>query len=376
MHRLELATGLPFGADEPLYGGPRGGAAGDPRAALSARIAPALERTPCCVSFSGGRDSSAVLALATAVARREGLPDPVPVTLRFSGIASTEESSWQQLVVDHLRLKEWEVITIDEELDLLGEIARQTLATHGLMWPPNAYIHVPILDRAVGGCVLTGLDGDGLFGGWRWSRVAAVLRARVRPVPRDVLRVGLALAPQWVRRPVMREPLVAALPWLRPAVRRQVGEAVRADAAAEPLRWDRRLAHYACRRYLRLTVHSLKLLGASRGVELIHPLLDPGFLAALARHGGAAGYGERTAAMRALFADVLPEALLSRGRKAEFGAAIWRSQARAFAEAWNGAGLDLALVDPAQLRRAWRAPSPLFGSSTLLHAAWLRMQTT
>ena len=57
--------------------------AATPRAAFEAAILPGLRRSPCLVSFSGGRDSSAVLATATAVARREGLPLPVPITHRF-----------------------------------------------------------------------------------------------------------------------------------------------------------------------------------------------------------------------------------------------------------------------------------------------------
>jgi asparagine synthetase B (glutamine-hydrolysing) len=357
-----------------VFGGPRGDGAADSRAALSARVGDALRRQPCCVSFSGGRDSSAVLAVATAVARRDGLPDPVPVTVRFTGIAASGESYWQQLVVDHLRLREWEVIRVGEELDLLGAIARRALNDHGLMWPPNAYIHVPILERAVGGCVLTGFDGDGLLGDWRWRRAQTVLGGRARPEPRDVPRVALALAPPRARRPLMRPPLLGAVPWLRPAARRELAAAARDHAAREPRRWDRRVAYYARHRYLRLAVHSLDLLGARSGVELVHPLLDPGFLGAVAAAGGAGGYGDRTEAMRVLFGDLLPEALTGRRRKADFGAAIWRREARAFAAGWDGCGLDRELIDPALVREAWSAASPYFGSSTLLHAAWLAAQ--
>ncbi|MGI8800555.1 MAG: asparagine synthase-related protein [Solirubrobacteraceae bacterium] len=375
LSRLELASGYAVGADDDaIFGGPDADGGGDPRAAISARIATALEHTPCCVSFSGGRDSSAILAVATAVARREGLPDPVPVTIRFKGIASTGEAYWQQLVIDHLRLRRWEVIELDEELDLLGPIARRALTEHGLLWPPNAYIHVPVLERAAGGCVLTGFDGDGLLGDWRWIRAQAVIGGRVRPVRRDGLRVALALGPPRARRPFMRPQLLAAVTWLRDPVRRELGAALRADAAEEPRRWDLRLGHYARRRYLRLAVHSLGLLGATRHVELVHPFLDPAFLGALARDGRGAGYGGRTEAMRVLFADVLPEAMVSRREKAEFGPAIWRTEARSFAAHWDGSGLDLELIDPAPLREAWRATSPLFGSSTLIQAAWLAAQ--
>ncbi len=374
LRRLERATGFALGADEPPYGPPDADGSADPRVHLTAAIARALARQPCCVSFSGGRDSSAVLALATHLARREGLPDPTPVTLRFTGIASTDESYWQQLVIDHLRLREWEVIAVGEELDLLGEVARGTLTRHGLLWPPNAYLHVPILERAAGGTLLTGLDGDGLLGDWRWSRAQSVLRGRVRPVPRDALRIALAFGPERLRRPLMRSPLPDAVAWLPPPIRGELVASLRADAAAEPRRWDQRVGHYARRRYLRLDVHTFDLLGASRDVAVAHPFLDPGFLGAVARQGGPAGYGDRTTTMRALFADLLPEALISRRKKAEFGAAIWRREARAFADDWDGRGLDPELVDPGPLREAWRATSPVFGSSTLLQMAWLAAQ--
>lgn len=58
-----------------------------PRQALADAMVAPLSRTPCYVSFSGGRDSSSVLAMARTVARQHQLDDPIPVTLRFPGIA-------------------------------------------------------------------------------------------------------------------------------------------------------------------------------------------------------------------------------------------------------------------------------------------------
>ncbi len=374
LNRWELATGLALGPDRREPERPMPETVGDPRRALAVELADALACTPCVVSFSGGRDSSVVLATAVDAARRQGLPDPVPVTLRFPGVASTRESQWQELVIAHLGVRDWERIEIVDELDLLGPVARSALDTHGLLWPPNAHVHVPILERARGGCLLTGLDGDGLLGDWRWARAQAVLHRRIRPEPRDLLRVGLALAPPRARRRWMRPHVLSATPWLRPEARAELAVMARTDAAREPRRWDRRIPCYRRRRYLSLTVRSLELLGATRAVTVRHPLLAPAFLAAVAGQGGGAGYGDRTAAMHALFGDLLPGELVRRRGKAEFGRALWKAQARAFAERWDGCGVDIELVDPEQLRAAWRVPSPWFGANTLLQQAWLATQ--
>ncbi len=50
-------------------------------------------RSPCVVAFFGGRDLSAILCVATHVARREGLSDPVPETHDFAGCGPSDEST-------------------------------------------------------------------------------------------------------------------------------------------------------------------------------------------------------------------------------------------------------------------------------------------
>ena len=66
-----------------------------PRAALDEILVQELSQPPCLVSFSGGRDSSVLVAAALDVARRRGLPEPVSFTLRYPGAADAEESVWQ-----------------------------------------------------------------------------------------------------------------------------------------------------------------------------------------------------------------------------------------------------------------------------------------
>jgi hypothetical protein len=59
----------------------------------------ALLEPPCIIGFSGGRDSSALLAVAVQVARREGLDLPVPVTKTYPDVPATDETDWQELVI-------------------------------------------------------------------------------------------------------------------------------------------------------------------------------------------------------------------------------------------------------------------------------------
>src|SRR4051794_24216047 len=94
---LDVASGFPLGAVTPAHapaGVPR-----DVRAALEAAMRPALQRPPCFVAFSGGRDSSAMLAVADRLAGREGLARPVPLTARFPEAPDTDESDWQERAI-------------------------------------------------------------------------------------------------------------------------------------------------------------------------------------------------------------------------------------------------------------------------------------
>jgi hypothetical protein len=143
------------------------------------------------------------------------------------------------------------------------------------------------------------------------------------------------------------------------------------EAGTEPNRWDARVEWYARRRYLRLGVHSLALLADAHDALVVHPLLDPAVLANLAARGGRCGYGTRGQAMSSLLGDLLPSELFARRTKGEFGRALWGEQARAFATDWDGRGLDLDLIEPEALAKAWQAENPPLAAATLLQAAWL-----
>src|SRR5262245_8041504 len=365
---VELATGMVLGLDpEP----PRPGTSLDPLAALADAIRPALERAPCLVSFSGGRDSSAVLGVATAVARREGLPLPIPATNVFPNAASTSESDWQERVVAHLGLADWVRLEFDDELDIVGPVAQRVLLRHGLLWPFNAHFHVPILEAASGGSLLTGIGGDEVFGATLGPRAADVLAARVRPGPRDTLRVGLALSPRPLRQRVLRSRFVAPFAWLRPGAKAELARRLTADAAQLPLRWSTRVRFVRRFRYSRVGAASLALLAADADAKLVHPLADPGFVEAFARTPRSNRPTDRTAAMRHMVGHLLPYDVCTRSTKTGFDEAFWGPHSRALAADWTGEGADADVIDVDALRETWAEADPDAHTFTFLQHALL-----
>ncbi len=105
---LEVSSGLPFGPRRapPTEVDPRPSA--PPAETLEEILLQALQQPPVVVAFSGGRDSAAILAKATQVARANGFEDPIPHTLRFPGAPRTSEEDWQELIIRHLGLRELE----------------------------------------------------------------------------------------------------------------------------------------------------------------------------------------------------------------------------------------------------------------------------
>jgi asparagine synthetase B (glutamine-hydrolysing) len=368
---LEISSGLvlpPRRTAPPL---PELDAGTTPRAEFERTILPALHHSPCLVSFSGGRDSSAVLATATSLARRHGLPLPVPITHRFPSAADTSETEWQEQVIRHLGLEDWIRIEAAGDLDCVGPVATETLRRHGLLWPCNAYFHAPIFEAAAGGAVLTGVGGDEAFAPSSWARAFAVLRGQARPGPRNLLHVAFALAPQAVKRAAIRRWLPEICPWLRPDARRRIERFVAAEAASEPLRWRTRYRELADSGYMEVSLGSLGVLASGHRVTLAHPFHDTRFLAALAALPRERRPESRTEAMRMLVGDLLPEPVLSRSTKARFDDVFWTEHARALVADWNGEGIDEEIVDVDRLRAEWSSPRPEAHTFTLLQSVWL-----
>ena len=366
---LEVASGLVFGLAPPRPLPTE--VAGEPIDAFERAILPALQRPPCIVSFSGGRDSSAVLAVAVRVARREGLPLPIPSTNRFPAVKDSHESDWQERVVAHLGLDDWLRPEFTDELDCVGPIATSVLRRHGLLWPFNAHFHVPHLEAAAGGSLLTGIGGDEILSSSSWARERAVLSCRARPEFRDVLRVGFLAAPPPIRRAVLRRRAPFEYSWLRPSAHRALAAGWAAHGASEPFSWEAQFGWRLRFRYLHVGLASLALLADDASVRIVHPFTDAGFSAALTRLPKTRRYTDRTAAMRLLFGDVLPDDVLARTTKSSFDEAFWSDWSRALASDWTGEGADPELVDVEALRQEWSSPDPDPRSFTLVQAAWL-----
>src|SRR4051812_34323951 len=356
---LEIACGLPVGRAEATSLPP---AEGDPRRVLEEVVREALLRPPCVLGFGGGRASSPMLALATGVAAQEGRAPPVAVTQSFPDLPETDEREWQELVVRHLGISDWLRVEQRDELDILGPIARPVLERFGPTYPANSHFVVPLLEHASGGTLLTGLDGDTLFGGWRWQRLGDVVRGNVRPRPHDFLTAAHRLSPMAVQRWSLRR-AEAARPvrWLAPAVRDRWREEIVQTLRVQPRSFERYVAWLAGARYLELVRGQLDLLAADAGAKVLHPFADPRFLAALARWGGTRGRGSRTSIMTALFGDLLPEAILTRRSKARFDRVYFGPHARAFAAEWDGSGVDPDLIDVEGLRAELASETPVSG---------------
>jgi asparagine synthase (glutamine-hydrolysing) len=344
---------------------------GSPREVLEELLVPALTRPPCLVAFSGGRDSSAILAAATSAARARGLDDPVPVTLRFAQHPRTWESDWQETTVKHLGLGAWERIELTDELDAVGAIAGPALRRHGPYWPPNAQTLVPMLRAAAGGSLVTGNGGDETFSTWPDRRVSLIRRGRLRPARADLRLVAMSFLPPGLRALVRRRRHPFTLPWLTPEASREVGILFAQEGTQRYPTWLRGLEILLESRYLELALSIFEALAADHDVAMVQPFLDMRYAKAVVAASPREGYLSRTEAMEAHFGDLLPPEVLGRSTKASFTETLWGPATRGFAESWDGTGLDEALVDVDALRAEWARPKPDMRALSPLQSAWL-----
>ncbi|WP_168211868.1 asparagine synthase C-terminal domain-containing protein [Ruania zhangjianzhongii] len=342
------------------------------RAALERAVTDAVSSSgPCYVLFSGGRDSSLILALATHAARQLGADDPVPVTAVYPGDEQADETDWQDLVLEHLGLTERLVLSVTDERSTLGELATTHLRRRGLVWPEAVHTQPLFFAQLGSGTVLTGEGGDAFLEGRRVTPLFLLRRRRRLPSLALLRAAGAALLPAAVVRAQARRTYADPdlLPWLRPAAR----EILAADEAAlrGPLRWD--VATWAIhhQRTTRLGLDNAVVSAAEYGLTMRHPIAETAVVAALAAEGGGWGFPGRTHLFRRLGADLLPDAVLARRSKAAFNASRWAEPEREFARSYTGGAFDPDLIDDARLQEVWLSPRPHPVSYFLAQIAWL-----
>lgn len=346
-----------------------------PLTALEDVLRPALLERPCVIGFSGGRDSSALLAVAVHLARREGLEPPVAVTNVYPGLEETDETRWQELVVRHLGVEEWVRQEFTDETDLLAPTAVASLRRHGPLWPATMHNREPVISIARGGSYVTGNGGDEILGEYRATRLARVLARQAPSADRAAKDVIWALGPRPVRQRLERRALArqgALRPWLRPQAAQWFADEATAMAARRPLTFEPAVLEVLRRRGFQAAFGNLDLIGHSLGVRYVHPFLDPVFAVSLGRFAPLLGYAGRTETMRVLFGHLLPDAILERRGKVFFNRAYAHRHTRAFVAEWDGSGLDEDLVDAEALKERWQQDEVFHGGSfQLVHLAWL-----
>jgi asparagine synthetase B (glutamine-hydrolysing) len=369
--RLELITGWTAGLDERGPDIAEADPRSDPVSALEHALLGAVSNPPCYVAFSGGRDSSVLLALAARVARREGFEDPIPLTMRFRDVPEGEESAWQVDVVKHLNLDDWKVVHQAEDIDLVGAEWRRCLEKNGLQWPPAAHGLLPLQRAARGGAFVHGDGGDQVFAGWGRAAISDVIARRRRLRPRDVRSLIKAYAPAPARRAIETRLALTPAPWLVPAARQVwAGHQGRAHAS-EPRSWPEFLRWTRRERATVLMLETLERQTRTAGARLFTPFWDLSFLRSLGQWGGRLGQGRRTGVMLALFSDLLPEHVLRRTTKAHFTRAFFNEPTRQFARRWQGPVPEPDVVMREPLREAWLSDLPPNTSAVLLQASWL-----
>jgi len=369
---LDIACGMPLGCNSDRPPLPRRSSLEEFATRL---LSTSFGRGPCYMPFSGGRESSVWLAIATRYARRHGHGDPVPITLRYPGLAFPEQLRLQERVIARLGLADWERVEPDNDLDLIGPIAGAALRRTGPFWPPNAYVMAPLLEAARGGVfvLLTGL-GD-FFAWWRWAPLASVLAGHRRPTARDAALVGSMLVSVSLRaRAARRHGMPPPLPWLRPAAERRALALLTARQAAVPVPFNRAMTTQITHRCFLAAAGTFRALGEGLGVTTQQPLCRPGVVESLAGAGGWRGFGEQRAMLQRLAGDLLPSDLLARRPAPDLTRVFFGEASREFAADWTGAGLDESVVDVDALRRTWLSDSPDPRTACLLQYAWLTEQ--
>jgi asparagine synthetase B (glutamine-hydrolysing) len=345
-----------------------------PRVVVGQIIREALISGQCYVSFSGGRDSSVILAIALDVARNEGLPAPVPITNRYPGAAGAEEDYWQNLVIEYLGIKEWIILERSEDADFLGSAGTEGLRRFGVLWPAPIFLAKPIEETARGGTVLTGEGGDEYLGN---RRLSTLRRALQNPfaVRRGLSEAASAMIPTGlIRQSRKRTFALDTVPWLKSPFREAFLDQL-ADEMVEPRSSRRALARLLARRSPTMGSGNRSAIAGQRDVRYVDPLSHPRLAASIAWKYGRLGPAGRTQVFKQEFGTLLPDEIISRNSKAFFNHVYFGAGTRAFVAEWDGTGVDPSIVDADRLRQAWQEPLIDSQTALLLQSAWLHQNS-
>ena len=205
------------------------------------------------------------------------------------------------------------------------------------MWPEAVQLHGAIYERLDRGCVVSGEGGDQVLGSRRITPVRTVLRHR--PTWKSLPAALNALLPDALsdRRRQIQVKVPALFPWLTPPARAELAAGI-CRSSRSPLRWDRATMTSLTTRPNVVFITNFETAIREYHHRPVNPFLSQRFIEALAAEGRLLGLGDRTAIMRCLFADLLPEAVLSRTTKASFNQTRWGEFEREYARGWSGEG--------------------------------------
>jgi hypothetical protein len=367
---IDLATALVYGIDASCAPLDIDHPQPPPRIALESILLGALQHPPCVIGFSGGRDSSALLALAAHIAKKEGLQLPIAATNVFPGDVQAAESEWQELLIRFVGVTDWERLEFTDEMDVVGPIAAPLLERFGPTFPFNGHFGMPSFSLASGGTYLTGVGGDELFEPNELTRLAIVFTGGLRPSRRDLRSIVHTFSPRPLRVRHWRR-LIPPEPWLRPETGQQFMTDLAHSFARQHLWYSEQIRQDIWRDRARMALeNTLAAFATTVDSSIAHPFQDPSLLRSVAAHRGRTPWPSRAVAMDELFGDVLPNEVVQRTTKANFDTIFFNQHSRAFVEGWDGEGIDDAFVDVTQLRAAWQQPAVDARSLSLLQSAW------
>jgi asparagine synthetase B (glutamine-hydrolysing) len=333
-----------------------------------------VDHSPVYVQFSGGCDSSLVLAAAVEACRRTDHTPPIPVTLRYPNLPETDESDYQDLVVGHLGLTEWRIHQEPDGFDLLAPAAIEGLRRFGLVWPapPLAMLHFYRSHEP--GLWLNGEGGDeslgprrigGLFNAWNAAR-----RKQGRAVAGNLANT---FAPQSVRERRIRIYDHVDLGWLSPDLQAEYLGVARRYWTWQPLRPSRYAERYLELPAVQLARHNIAAIGGLAGHKVCMPLMSPDVVHVVTDCSTSQDVRSRTRVLRRHATEHLPSEIVNRRDKRFMGPVFFNSATREFARRWDGR-TSYVEIRASWLKEEWMKPEPSAMTMLLLQHAWLESE--